>query len=506
MFRTYTEGVSSKETNIQDLDYGLCLTRAFNRRLKAIGEDNSQVICDYIRCFESETRLSDSYKRLTATILLYASEFQNNKKFKEMTKDDNLAFLNSLRKSEDADPLHGWVSTYNTYLIVLGRFFKWLYHPDLSPKERLKPSCIDLAALKRKEQSIYKPTDLWTQEDDLLFLKYCPSKRDKCYHAISRDSICRPHELLKIRIKDVVFKMASDGHRQYAEVLVNGKTGQRHIPLINSIPYLKDWLDDHPQSGNLNSILICGFNKSLGRTIKIQSLNNVYAFYKKKFFPKLLNDPNVLPEDKIKIQELLKKPWNPYIRRHSALTEKSKILKEHTLRQHAGWSPTSNMHQKYIHYFGNESNESILEAYGLIDKNKQEIDKLKPKACPNCQELNKIDSKFCIKCRMVLSYDSYTELVQEKEETLAEKYEKLDAKIDALQLTVLKNNTMVGPAGSTEDEWRRMTDEEIQREIDHDSWIRKLRRKSEKRMMQEIEHEDIIVSIKKVKEKGSRNE
>ena len=114
-----------------------------------------------------------------------------------------------------------------------------------------------------------------------------------------------------------------------------------------------------------------------------------------KFFPRLLNDPNVLPEDKAKILELLKKPWNPYIRRHSALTEKSKILKEHTLRQHAGWSVTSNMHQKYIHYFGNESNESILEAYGLINKNKEEIDKLRPKQCPNCNErLNKIDSKF----------------------------------------------------------------------------------------------------------------
>ena len=78
----------------------------------------------------------------------------------------------------------------------------------------------------------------------MLFLKYCPSKRDRCYHAVSRDLSCRPHELLKLRIKDVVFKMAGD--RQYAEILVSGKTGQRHIPLINSIPYLKDWLDDHP--------------------------------------------------------------------------------------------------------------------------------------------------------------------------------------------------------------------------------------------------------------------
>lgn len=314
--------------------------------------------------------------------------------------------------------MHGWVATYNLYLIVLTRFFKWLYCPDLSPKERLKPSCVDIPALKRREQSIYKPSDMWTQDDDVLFLKYCPSKRDRCYHAISRDSSCRPHELLKLKIKDVVFKMV--GERQYAEVLVNGKTGQRHIPLINSIPYLKDWIDNHPQFGNPNSVLICGLNKSLGRSIRIESLNHIYQTYKKEFFPRLLNNPNISPDDKAKIKELLKKPWNPYIRRHSALTEKSKILKEHVLRQHAGWSSTSNMHQKYIHYFGNESNESILEAYGLKAKLEQ-VDKLKPVLCPNCNEANKIDAKFCSKCRMVLSYDAYAQVLQETEKTQVQK-------------------------------------------------------------------------------------
>ena len=102
----------------------------------------------------------------------------------------------------------------------------------------------------------------------------------------------------------------------------------------------------------------------------------------------MLQDPKVSPEDKVKIKELLKKPWNPYIRRHTALTEKSQLLKEHTLRQHAGWSPSSTMHLKYLHYFGNESYESILEAYGLKPKS-EEIDKMKPRQCPNCSELQR---------------------------------------------------------------------------------------------------------------------
>src|SRR5947208_534770 len=246
------------------------------------------------------------------------------------------------------------------------RFFKWLYSPDMEYKQRPKPSVIEnIHQLNRKEKSIYKPTDLWTPEDDSLFLKYCSNARDRCYHAMSRDSAARPHELLKLRIKDVIFKLAPD-KRQYAEILVNGKTGTRHILLIDSIPYVKDWIDRHPQGSNPNSILICGFGKSLNREINVRSLQGLYQKYKTEFFPKLLVDkPTVLPEDKQKIRELLKKPWNPYIRRHSSLTEKSAILKERHLRQYAGWSPGSNMHLKYLHYFGNESNESILEAHGF---------------------------------------------------------------------------------------------------------------------------------------------
>ena len=223
----------------QDDEFGLGLASGYCRRLKFTGE-NTPVIVQYLRSIENEINVSPNYKRLNLTTLVYLSRFHSNKPFKDMTKEDITLYMNSLRKSETVDPMHGWVSTYNLYLILLTRFFKWLHYPDLSPRERLKPSCVDLQSLRRKEKSIYKPTDMWTQEDDILFLKYCPSKRDRCYHAIARDSSCRPHELLKLRIKDVVFKMAGDKGRQYAEVLVNGKTGQRHIPLINSIPYLKE--------------------------------------------------------------------------------------------------------------------------------------------------------------------------------------------------------------------------------------------------------------------------
>ena len=220
-----------------------------------------------------------------------------------------------------------------------------------------------------------------------------------------------PIELLTLRLKDVVFKLTPD-KKQYAEISVNGKTGTRSIPLINCIPYVKDWINQHPQSGNPNGILLSGFGRSLGKAINERSLGEIYRGYRFKVFPKLLDNCNIPLEDKQKIKELLQKPWNPYIRRHSALTEKSGILKEHYLRQYAGWTPNSNMHMKYLHYFGNESSDSLLEASGIIPQDKQQSDILRPKQCPQCSEPNKPYAKFCAKCRMVLQYDSYLEALE----------------------------------------------------------------------------------------------
>jgi hypothetical protein len=138
-------------------------------------------------------------------------------------------------------------------------------------------------------------------------------------------------------------------------------------------------------------------------------------YYKSRYFPRLVEDETVPQADKAIIRNLLTKPWNLYVFRHSALTEKSIILKEHVLRNHAGWTMSSKMPQLYIHYFGNESSKSLLEASGIIKKTSGELLSLKSKQCPNCNEPNNQDSKFCVHCRMVLTYDAYSETIEEKQ-------------------------------------------------------------------------------------------
>jgi integrase/recombinase XerD len=338
-----------------------------------LSKENALTVCEYVIAMKREVNPRLSYKRYTIQFLSELSRAVGiEKKFIDMTRDDILCYLDKCRKPENEDPLHKWIGSYNTKLVILSRFFKWLYYPNVEDAKRRnelsaferKPDCImGIKRLKRKEISCYKPSDLWNQEDDLLFLRWVTNKRDRCYHTMARDLSARPHEILNLKIKDVVFKTA--GNKQYAEVLVNGKTGSRPIPLIQSIPYVKEWLSNHPRRNNPNSSLFIGLGRSsMGKQLGVGGIQAIYKYYERKFFPGLLEDLTLPAKEKEKIKGLLAKPFNPYVRRHSALTEKSTKLKSSTLNPHAGWSPNSHMAQKYIHYFGNESSESLLEAYG----------------------------------------------------------------------------------------------------------------------------------------------
>jgi integrase len=173
--------------------------------------------------------------------------------------------------------------------------------------------------------------------------------RDRCYHAMANDMSARPHEILNLKIKDIIFKSADEGI-QYAEVLImGGKTKPRTLPIIDSLPYLKEWLQQHPSGGNRDSWLFVSLaDANIGKKLNRDSLLAKYQYqYKAIHFPRLLQDQTVAEPDKAIIRNMLTKPWNLYVFRHSALTEKSQILTESTLRDHAGWTMTSKMPTVY---------------------------------------------------------------------------------------------------------------------------------------------------------------
>jgi hypothetical protein len=125
--------------------------------IKLLGKQSNQnaiTISQYVYAMNTEINPSASYGENQLKVLCYLSDLHKQKPFLEKTRDDVLQYLVK-----------------------------------------------NIPSFKRKEQSIYKPTDLWTEQDDALFLKYCPNKRDRCYHMVAHDSSCRPSEILGLKIK-----------------------------------------------------------------------------------------------------------------------------------------------------------------------------------------------------------------------------------------------------------------------------------------------------------------
>jgi len=117
---------------------------------------------------------------------------------------------------------------------------------------------------------------------------------------------------------------------------------------------------------------------------------------------------------------LLKKRWNPYVHRHSAITEKSSIISSDAkLRQFAGWTARSNMHYRYQHFRGNESHNDLLRAKGIIKDDKESVNILQSKTCPNCREQNKPDAYLCFKCGFIMSFQAFQKDKEEREKDQA---------------------------------------------------------------------------------------
>jgi integrase/recombinase XerD len=399
--------------------------------LISIDETNAATIVDYVLAYKHEKNPSES--TLTNAVL-YLGRFvrQVRKGFQQMTRDDILKYMDSFRKSETEDPLHKWIGTRNLFRIIVMHFFKWLYHPNLDPKERSKPEyrpdvIKNISKLRRKEESIYKPIDLWNDEDNRIFLKYCPSARLSCYHSMAADTGARPHELLKQTIGDIVWPP----RKQYGEILVNGKTGTRSLKLTYSVPFVKKWIEQHPQRANASAVLIS--SRKGGGVLDERSLATRYKITR-DYFKKLL-DTDIETDDKEHIRLLLKKRWNPYNFRHSGLTSLSKEpgMNEPKLRQWAGWTPRSNMPSVYIHYFGDEAGQTVLKNRGFVEGGEQQKQQsLALKKCPVCGEPNSPVAPFCVKCRIPTAA-GYLEEREKKDQEIQELKEQMSKMGDVMK-------------------------------------------------------------------------
>ena len=108
---------------------------ASKQLIQHISTENAVIIIEFIKCQKTESNISDGYKNLVIKSLVILIKYFKNKNFKQLTRADIIDYLNSLQKSEEVDPLHKWIGTYNLKRQLLLKFFKWFYSPTLEAKK-----------------------------------------------------------------------------------------------------------------------------------------------------------------------------------------------------------------------------------------------------------------------------------------------------------------------------------------------------------------------------------
>lgn len=389
-------------------------------------------------CFSFREHLleeNDNSERNCTNYLKIINLFANHigkKRFEEVTREDVLSFLDKRKKSIDDDPEKKWIVTWNDYLARLLGFYRWITNHDrkIDQDNWITPEIF--SSIKRKKNkriSSYTPNDVWNIDELLTVVKYCSNLRDKAILTISWDMAARNHEMVKLRLKDIVFK------EKYAEATTSWdtKTGMRTCPLIISFPYVRELINIHPFAKSSDAFLITSLT-----THKPLSSNSIWGITHdlKIRITKMLDDGSINGKDKDILTELMKKPWNPYlIGRHSSITEKTNLLTDHQLTKYAGWVPSTKRRETYIHMSGKEVSNPLLQHHGI-----EVIKKPKPvrKECAKCGFVNTVEASICSQCSFALDTQGWNiakseeKKTREKNQMLIDEVARLSQAVDFL--------------------------------------------------------------------------
>lgn len=280
-------------------------------------------------------------------------------------------------------------STLDLYKIHIKSFFKWLYKSEDYP---------EIVKWLKRGKSKSKEKEILTREEVKKLLQSALSTRDKCLISLLYDAALRLGEATNIRLKDI------DEDNYGFKIKVDGKTGVRRIRLVNSVPALRRWINDHPFKEDKDSYLFICLTRQLGLPLGV---NGAYKVIEKT-------------AEKSKINKNI----HPHLFRHTKLTHLAEEgFNEMDLRIFAGWSRSSSMPEVYLHNSERNVEDKILRKNGLLSKTeeKQSEDNkkvLKPRECPMCETLNDVSNKFCSKCGQILDVKVIKDIEKAKESAI----------------------------------------------------------------------------------------
>ncbi len=302
-------------------------------------------------------------------ILFYMNRFWNiarytEKDFNKMMKQD----IEVLVKKINESPFKP--RTIEDHLTAIKTFWKWL-----EGSGETYPHKVAWIKPRRTNGKVRLPEELLTHEDVNKLVDSANNVRDKAFISILYDSGCRIGELLTLQNKHV--KIDENG----AVIIVDGKTGQRRVRIIHSVPRLLNWIDHHPAKTDPNAFLFVSIgSKNHSKQLSYESI----AYMLKKTARKAQ----------------LNKHVNPHLFRHSRATFLAKHLTEAQMKEYFGWTQASNMAAIYVHLSGRDVDTALFKLAGkdISESEKEQEKDRRIKHCSICKFDNSPENHRCTNC------------------------------------------------------------------------------------------------------------
>lgn len=297
---------------------------------------------------------------------------------KPLDKADKADIRKVVGKIEQSDYA---AETKKCFKVMLRKLYRFLRGFE---KKGEYPDEVSWISIHIQENHRKLPEELLSEEEMGKIVQRCETLRDKAMIATLAESGCRISEIGTMQIKHVSFEEYG------ARLTVNGKTGMRKILVINSAPYLQEWINRHPFNDNSENYLwISHDNKPLSYARFAAILKNagVAAGIKKKLYPHLL--------------------------RHSRATALASVMSDASMKHYFGWTQSSKMAGIYIHMSGRETDDAILKANGVEVKSEKRKPEMQPKKCLRCSTMNEATNLCCKICGLILDEQKQQKIIQQ---------------------------------------------------------------------------------------------
>ena len=353
---------------------------------------NKAIILDF-----SKIRLAKGIGRLRVVKCTYCLRYLAKwlgKPFDEASKEDLLKLVGEIENKGYSEN-----SKYD-FKVVLKLLYKWLKGND-----EVFPPEISWLKPKLRNSAHKLPEELLTEDEVLRLAKAADNPRDRAFVLILYESGCRIGELITLKMKNIQFD-------QYGAILrVTGKTGDRRVRIISSAPALASWVQMHSRAEEPEAPLWPPLATSHRYSDYPMDYRSAYALL-------------------LKLAERagVKKRIYPHLFRHSRATSLAGKLTEAQMKEHFGWTQSSDMASVYVHLSGRDVDNALLALQDMAKPDEKKEEKLKVRHCLRCQEKNSPIAKFCLRCGTPL------------EEALMAKIEDDRRNSDGLMNELMKNS------------------------------------------------------------------